>query len=154
MIYLDFKDLQKLQLPDNAWTEELIDQRPCFVLRNPVYCRVFWMHLWRARLVDSFRKQQNFDRIENVDLDRMVVIDAETGALLSAPASVNSLETFERLLKKDTYYASNVLLTGVSTTLITVVYVIVVIVVVAIACYTGLSKKPPKSRWYDMLLLL
>ncbi|AEW69613.1 hypothetical protein Hz2V064 [Helicoverpa zea nudivirus 2] len=154
MIYLDFKDLQKLQLPDNAWTEELIDQRPCFVLRNPVYCRVFWMHLWRTRLVDSFRKQQNFDRIENVDLDRMVVIDAETGALLSAPASVNSLETFERLLKKDTYYASNVLLTGVSTTLITVVYVIVVIVVVAIACYTSLSKKPPKSRWYDMLLLL
>lgn len=129
-----------MELPFSAWTEELIDQRPCMVIRNPNYCTLFWIHLWRTRIVDWFKRQRHYDKLENIDLKRTVIIDSESGALLSAPVSINSIEYFARARDPDSYFNRNVLLPGLGIDLILGVYIAVVCVlftVVGFASYNN-----------------
>lgn len=52
----------------NAWTEEFIDGKICYCLRNPVYCQAFWVGLWYHYLADEFRRQNYIELIRNTDL--------------------------------------------------------------------------------------
>lgn len=109
MIHISPKDLVDV-VPQSTIVEEVFNDRPCLVIRNPVYCRVFWMRLWATRLINSLKVNRYYKRIKNVDLDRIVIIDLLTESLVSAPEAINVLDFQEKLVTKDDYFYENVLL--------------------------------------------
>lgn len=100
MLTLDTNYLESIPIPKDAWIEEVVAGRVCFVLKVPEYCRVFWLHLWRNRLIYELADQKVYRKLNHPDLDRAVYIDAITGKLISAPLTVNSINYFATITCK------------------------------------------------------
>lgn len=121
--------IKSIPIPGTAWQEEFIQKTACYVIRNPVFCRVFWIHLWRNNILEKFKRQHVYTRLSNVDLDRTVIINSLTGELISAPVSVNSIDYFAgRAVVPDAYFENHVILTSIKPIYIVAVYILVSLV--------------------------
>lgn len=69
-----------------GWQLETINNKTYNVINNRNYCRLFWMQFWKDILSEKFRNQNNITQLSDGDLSAKVIIDRDTGNLLSSPA--------------------------------------------------------------------
>lgn len=116
--------LKNLKIPYTEWTEEIVDDSPCLVLRNEEYCRVFWTAYWRQVALYDFRKQSVYTDLQKVNLDSTVMIDMNTGEFKMPPKSLESVNYFSNH-SNDSYFSDNILFVKVD-----MVHILIAIIVI------------------------
>lgn len=74
-----------------GWLLETINDKTYHVINNPKYCQLFWMQFWKEILCEKFKNQNNITFLSNGDITAKVIIDRDTGNLLSSPAGWSAI---------------------------------------------------------------
>lgn len=132
--------LEILNIPYYAWTEEVIDGQPCLVIKNPKYCRVFWLCLWRNYGLNWFKLQKIYTKLENVDLDQTVIVNAQTNEIKSAPLSLKSIEYYASVnTENDEYFNDNIMKISLNFNTIAFYYLMAFIFVLVLFIFMNLT---------------
>lgn len=92
-----FQDfLARNAIPITQWTLKIIEREQCYVLKDPVYCNIFWLDLWYHFLAPQFTLQKQVTSIALQDLTTRVSI-TEGLKLLQVPASLQNINYYANL---------------------------------------------------------
>lgn len=80
----------RTNIPATEWSLKIIENQTCFVIKNPVYCNIFWVDFWYHYLSPLFKKQLHFDSIGPQDLTLRVSI-TESLQLIQVPTSIQNI---------------------------------------------------------------
>lgn len=130
--------LQSVPLPATAWTYEIIENKPYYCIRNPVYANVFWTHYWYNVFAQLYKNQQMVTHLLNVDLTIPVII-SENLKIISAPTSMQNIYYFSTLNHN---YRPKFILNTSSFNVLSLYIVIMVIIIIG---SLFLSSKFPKK---------
>lgn len=91
--------LSRTKIPIKEWSIKIIELQTCFVLKNEIYCNVFWVDLWYHYLTPLFKKQNRFISIGPQDLTVRVTI-TENLNLIQIPASMQNVFYYGNIIEK------------------------------------------------------
>ncbi|UVX94939.1 PIF-6 [Callinectes sapidus nudivirus] len=81
---------EKDVIPKIAWSTKYYDNVLCYVLKNEIYCKVFWMDLWYNYFAEKFKIQNMVNVITNQDLTLPVIL-TPTLILYNAPTIMQNV---------------------------------------------------------------
>lgn len=118
--------LKKDIIPSVAWSNKYYNNELCYVLKNEIYCKVFWIDLWYHNLHEKFKKQNMITNIENQDLTLPVIISPNL-QLINAPPIIQNVNYYsgERITK--TPFLINISLT----TMLVICFIAFAIIILA-----------------------
>ncbi|UHB41817.1 PIF-6 [Macrobrachium rosenbergii nudivirus] len=100
-------------LPITAWSYKYYANKQCYVIKNSIYCQVFWLDFWYNYLAEKFRKQNVVTFINNLDITLPVII-TEDFIMLNAPPVIQNIQYFsEPVLKETPFILKNVSINSV-----------------------------------------
>lgn len=79
-----------LQIPTFAWTNETIDGKIYYVLINPTYCQIFWLHAWKHVFSKYLKMQQNIKNFK-FDTTQRVYLSSDDFTLQLVPQPLRQL---------------------------------------------------------------
>lgn len=91
------EDLAAANIPLSALRTEFFDGKQNIVIRNPIYCNIFWVWMWRNKYLKMYINQEIIGPIDVIDLNSAIMIDATTNELLTQTPTARNIE----------YYGSN-----------------------------------------------
>lgn len=120
--------LNKNIIPKSAWSSKYYDNELCYVIKNEIYCKVFWLDFWFNYLSVKFKNQNMIQTVKNQDLTLPVIINQNL-KLINVPPTIQSIDYFAQPKINDTLYRINV---PIFNMLVIAVIVLVIIVTVTI----------------------
>ncbi|UVT30874.1 PIF-6 [Penaeus vannamei nudivirus] len=87
--------IKRNAIPLNEWQTKYIGDDYCLIIKNPVYCRVFWLDYWYHVLSPKFKHQDMITEISNQDLEAVVII-TESGNFLKVPQDIQNIDYFSK----------------------------------------------------------
>ena len=112
-------------VPDSQWQNVIYNNTNCLVLKNPIYCNLFWLDFWLNYLGEKFKKQTVIFELPKQNLTEQVII-TETGFLISHQYSLNSIDYFSR----KTQYKEPFLSIPINITTIFFIYILLLLIIV------------------------
>lgn len=94
-------------VPANAWSMKIINNQECYVIKNSIYCNVFWVDFWYHFFAEKFKNQKMIVHIQKQDLTLRVTL-SENLELLSLPVSLQNIAYAESYKVTDTPYRINI----------------------------------------------
>ncbi len=85
--------MSKKNIPLAAWSLKYHDGKPCYVIKNEVYCRVFWLDFWFNYMNERFRQQNMVTALQNLDTTLPVMI-SEDLHLVNAPKIIQNVDYY------------------------------------------------------------
>ncbi len=131
---VDIELIKSANLPPQAFETDYSTGQVHFVVRNPTYANVMWMHLWYHWLSKAYKNQNMMVNISDFDLSLPVVFD-ENYVLLSAQPSTQTIYYFGTF---DRSYKPKFLL-NVSILQVLIVYTILSVIIVIVTLIYGKS---------------
>lgn len=97
--------VERNKIPSTEWTLKVIENEPCFVLKNPVYCNVFWVDFWYHFMAPKYKAQGHITSIGLQDLTLRVSL-TEKLKLLQIPTSLQNIEYYSTISSYSPYRIS------------------------------------------------
>ncbi|QBB28683.1 Ac68-like protein [Homarus gammarus nudivirus] len=105
--------IDKEVIPLSAWVTKYYNNKLCYVLKNAIYCKVFWMDFWYNYIAEKFRSQDMILHVINQDLTLPVIISEEL-TFVNIPTILQNIDYYARPRQNNSPFKIN---TTLNTTL-------------------------------------
>ncbi|UBZ25668.1 PIF-6 [Carcinus maenas nudivirus] len=85
--------LKKNIIPMVAWSTKYYNGLFCYVIKNPVYCQVFWLDFWHNYVLTQFQNQNMITSVENQNLTLPVIITNDL-QFLNIPTIIQNIDYY------------------------------------------------------------
>lgn len=70
-----------------------------YIIKNPIYAQIFWLHLWHNKFAQEYANQNMIVDLAHYDLTTPIVLDQDFN-LLSAPPTVQGISYYANFDEK------------------------------------------------------
>ncbi|UOT91838.1 PIF-6 [Aratus pisonii nudivirus] len=87
--------LEKKIIPQSAWSSKYINEKLCYMIKNEIYCKIFWLDYWFNEISIKFKNQNMINSIKNQDLTLPVIISTDL-EFINVPKIIANIDYYSQ----------------------------------------------------------